>query len=499
MPGRLSENPAAELIREIAGTRLTGALRLARERAKAVIYFEAGQLVFVSSNLRAHRLREILKRRGFTDQQLDATSSKSSDNQLAAALIKSGRLTAKTLGAIRADQVSDVLRVALLWMDGTWEFDPRVRLADEARVQIDLNRILLECARHFPAGFVASRLWGTNGTYLLVASNQAGANVLPAEAFVLSRAVTSVTLSELTALSGVCEEEALRTIYALSLSNNLQRSDWPIVFGCGTPGAAGTPERGPTSVSPPPQTVVAVGAEEVDAGDVDIFFTWLTAAKDYYEVLDVGRTATFVEIKRAYHSLARRFHPDRFHKSEPALRGRIDSAFARIAQAYETLSDPSLRASYDARRTSKALTRTRRESASPAKPSNGGRDTAPVLESSRAESSFQRGLEAIQRNRHDEAIPLLAEAAMLSPREARYRAHYGYALIKQSKTRRIAESELQAAVSLDPDNTSYRVMLAELYKEVGLRRRAEGELERALAADPKNAAARALLLSLKSK
>jgi predicted Zn-dependent protease len=88
---------------------------------------------------------------------------------------------------------------------------------------------------------------------------------------------------------------------------------------------------------------------------------------------------------------------------------------------------------------------------------------------------------------------------MLAPREARYRAHYGHALIRQSNTRRIAETELQAALSLEPENTSYRVMLAELYKQLGLQRRAEGELERALAADPKNEAARSLLLSLKSK
>jgi predicted Zn-dependent protease len=108
-------------------------------------------------------------------------------------------------------------------------------------------------------------------------------------------------------------------------------------------------------------------------------------------------------------------------------------------------------------------------------------------------------MEAMKSNRHREAVPLLAEAAMLAPREARYRAHYGQALTKQANTRRMAEGELQAALSLDPENSSYRVMLAELYQELGLRRRAEGELQRALVADPKNQSARELLLSLKSK
>jgi curved DNA-binding protein CbpA len=497
MPGKLSKNPAAELTREIAEMRRSGALRLARERAKAVIYFDAGQLVLASSNLRAHRLREILKRRGFTATQFGEISANASDKELAAALIKSGGLTAETLAVIRADQVSDILRVALLWIEGTWEYDPRVRLARGARVQIDLSRLLLECGRHLPAGFVTSRLLETRGSYLQGANNLDSA-LQPSEAFVISRATTAVNLSELTALSGLSEEEALRTIYALSLSGNLRRSDWPIVFGSDIPVPFGAPERTVTSGSPPPENGVEADAEEVDPGDVDIFFARLTAAQDYYEVLDVGRTATFIEIKGAYHNLARRFHPDRFHKSETGLRRRIDSAFARIAQAYETLSDPSLRAGYDAKEASKSR-KARRESAPPGKRANGGPDSHAASETSPAEASFQRGVEAMQHNRHDEAIRYLSEAAKLSPRDARYRAHYGYALIRKPNTRRIAEGELQAAVALDPDNTSYRVMLAELYKALGLRRRAEGELERALAVDPKNEAARALLLSLKSK
>ena len=497
MPGQLNENPAAELIREIAETQLTGALRLARSRAKAVIYFEAGQLLLASSNLRAHRLREILKRRGFADAQFGETSGKASDQELAAALLQSGRLTAETLVAIRTDQVSEVLRLALLWIEGTWEFDPRVRLADEAHVQIDLNRILLECARQLPPGFVTSRFPEMTGRYLPGANIQGGTDLQPVEAFVLSRAVSGVTLSELTALSGLSEAEALRTIYVLSLSGQLQRSDWPSALSAETSRALKTPGHGAADDLPSAQTVAAA-TEEVDSGDVDALFARLAAAKDYYEVLDVGRAATVDEIKSTYHTLARRFHPDRFHQREAALRRSIDSAFARIAQAYETLRDPSLRASYDKRQTSKSRA-ARREPSPPAKGSNGGRDAPSASETRNAETSFQRGLEAMQSNRPEEAIRLLAEAAMLSPREARYRAHYGHALIKQAKTRRMAEGELQAAVSLDPDNTTYRVMLAELYKELGLRRRAEGELQRALAADPKNQAARALLLSLQSK
>src|SRR5207253_2575107 len=128
----------------------------------------------------------------------------------------------------------------------------------------------------------------------------------------------------------------------------------------------------------------------------------------------------------------------------------------------------------------------------------GPKDTKPS-NAERAESSFKQGLAALEGNQRDQAIRLLAEAAMLAPREARYRANYGHALIGMPNTSRVAESELQAAIALEPNSASHRVMLAELYKRLGLQRRARGELERALASDPKSDAARKLLASFKIK
>jgi curved DNA-binding protein CbpA len=497
MQGKLVEHPLAELIREITTAGLSGALRLSRERAKAAIYFEDGRLVFATSNLRVHRLREILKRSGISDKQLAELPLKASDQELADSLLHTGRVSKDALATIRSNQVSDVLRLTLLWTDGTWEFDSRVRLADEIRVQIEVNRLLLECARHLPSGFVKSRLNQTGG-YKSATRNDS-TTLLPAEVFVLSRTDSSTALAELAALSSLPEEDTFRAIYALSLSGLLQRSDWPVVFGAETSDAAQKAARTVTRVSVTPQLGGEPAVEETDdAADAQALFARLENLKDHYEVLDVARVASIDEIKNAYHELARRFHPDRFHQSAPELRRRVESAFARIAQAYETLSDQAQRKDYDSRRTSKA-TRAVQKSAETAKDPNGAKQPSPAPEADRAEASFRHGMDALQRNRPDEAIRFLAEAAMLAPREARYRAHYGHALISQTKTRRIAETELQTALSLEPENTSFRVMLAELYQRLGLRRRAEGELARALAADPKNEAARALLVKLKGR
>lgn len=65
--------------------------------------------------------------------------------------------------------------------------------------------------------------------------------------------------------------------------------------------------------------------------------------KDYYETLEIKRSATAEEIKAAYRKLARKFHPD-LNKDNPAAEAR----FKEVQEAYEVLSDPGKRRQYDA-------------------------------------------------------------------------------------------------------------------------------------------------------
>jgi molecular chaperone DnaJ len=64
--------------------------------------------------------------------------------------------------------------------------------------------------------------------------------------------------------------------------------------------------------------------------------------RDYYKVLDVPRTATEAEIKKAYRRLAMKFHPDRNpHDTE------AEAHFKEAKEAYEVLCDEEKRAAYD--------------------------------------------------------------------------------------------------------------------------------------------------------
>lgn len=529
MKGLLRERPLVELIREIVAERLAGALRLERTPVKAVLYFEHGELIFASSNLRQHRLAESLRRWNvLSDSQIAAarmdSSGPATDVEVSQALVANGTFSREEMARLLARQIGEVIRPALLWVDGEWAFDSRVRPAKEALlVRLETSELRMEGARRLPPEFIHARLKNA-GEVLAPEAVRPGVSLLPAESFVLSRIEGPMTLSELLPR---CElqtnDDARRVVYTLALGGFLRRTSWPRLLT----------ELGATTTTTAPAGIAAASssADGADSSTKPITNKRLTEQDErpeleelfarankatYYQMLSVEPGATASGIKQAYYKLAKRFHPDRFHGSVSASElAEVQSAFARLAQGYETLKDEGARAAYDARIT--------RQTGGPhASATNhvevnhfeqhvrpGSVDHAATPETTQpapataatidgqAEEIFRQGQAALEAGNYGLALRRLGEAASRAPQDARLRAHYGRALARDRRTRRQAEAEFLAAIALDARNASYRVMLAELYLDIGLHRRAAGELERALAVDPQHQAARALLDELK--
>lgn len=66
------------------------------------------------------------------------------------------------------------------------------------------------------------------------------------------------------------------------------------------------------------------------------------AKRDYYEVLSVAKSATDDELKTAFRTKAKQFHPDRNPGDQVS-----EQKFKEIAEAYEVLKDPQKRAAYN--------------------------------------------------------------------------------------------------------------------------------------------------------
>ncbi|XP_046751226.1 dnaJ homolog subfamily B member 6 isoform X1 [Diprion similis] len=74
---------------------------------------------------------------------------------------------------------------------------------------------------------------------------------------------------------------------------------------------------------------------------------------DYYRILDVSRSATGADIKKAYRKLALKWHPDK----NPENLDESNKKFKEISEAYEVLIDDAKRRTYDQRLYQKASSR----------------------------------------------------------------------------------------------------------------------------------------------
>jgi len=67
----------------------------------------------------------------------------------------------------------------------------------------------------------------------------------------------------------------------------------------------------------------------------------MASKRDYYEILGVSKASTDDEVKKAYRTLAKKYHPDVSKESN------AEAKFKEVQEAYECLSDPQKKAAYD--------------------------------------------------------------------------------------------------------------------------------------------------------
>jgi curved DNA-binding protein CbpA len=69
---------------------------------------------------------------------------------------------------------------------------------------------------------------------------------------------------------------------------------------------------------------------------------------DYYTLLGVAEDANAHQIKLAFRTFARKYHPDRHAAGPPERIARATQIYQRGSEAMQVLTDPTLRRGYDA-------------------------------------------------------------------------------------------------------------------------------------------------------
>ncbi|MEW6685023.1 MAG: DnaJ domain-containing protein [Candidatus Edwardsbacteria bacterium] len=177
--------------------------------------------------------------------------------------------------------------------------------------------------------------------------------------------------------------------------------------------------------------------------------------RDYYSILGVAREAPATEISRAYRNLVRQYQPGSQNEFAPEL--------DEINKAYAVLGNKNKRREYD--RCLKEIL--------------GVHTVEPAEHHSEAESAYQQGLEAMERNDYRRATELFAKAARLEPNQGHYHSQWGLALSLFRGKFNEAERHCKHAIELEPNNPQYHFNLGFLYQHHNLTDLAQAEFDEA--------------------
>ena len=507
--GNFLTHPFAELLAEIAQACVSGSLSVADKDRKCVIYFKDGSVVFAVSNARTSRLYEILLKRGrITKEDIVRIPNFASDFEFAAYLEDKNFLNEDDIKRLFSEQIESILVDILSWQQGDWSFSSLKRVRDGLSFDVEAKRLLLEYGRCLSTDSVLARFRSLDERFHRSSDEATRFDLAADEGFVLSRTDTDpLTVADLTSIAAMTDADALHVIYKLWLAGLIVRLDWQPAFSAHTVAAMrgatlqikqeAKPAQAPAApvpVAPPKPDPLPEPVKEPQVElTLDQYLEQIENAKTHYDVLGIDPKTESSDLKKAYFSLARNFHPDRYHSEGGETLRRIQDAFTQLAQAHETLKNPEAREIYDYKMRKELAEREKSEAAG--KPFD---ISSMTLQIEQAAQNFERGFSLLMDDEFEDAIPFLARAAHYAPKNARYRAYYGRALSIDESQRHKAEGEMQAAIKLDPNNPTYRILLAEFFIQVNLLKRAEGELNRLLAVFPSNHEAQDLLASLRS-
>ncbi len=195
------------------------------------------------------------------------------------------------------------------------------------------------------------------------------------------------------------------------------------------------------------------------------------AYSDFYSILGVEKWATLSEIKKAYYSAVKEFHPDK-HLSLPSdtLKNKLNAIFSYLTAAYKTLSDSQKRIQYDNNLSNKHFNKVERDK----------RELAKI--------KFKEGLEEFKRGLNLEAKKLFEQAIYLDNSVGEYFYYMGLAL-KLEKRWHEAGKFLNLAIKLDPLNPDYLAELGNIFIQLGFKLRAKKTFEKVIKLDPFNGTA----------
>jgi DNA-binding response OmpR family regulator len=522
--GSLAREPFGRILQRIYASGLTGALLLARDQAKKIVYFQNGYPVSVRSNLLAECLGQILVARRLINRDVLEESllrMRKEKRHQGEILVEMGALSPHNLQRALLDQMEAKLYEIFAWRSGSFRFNegrdapdqavsldksPAAMILEGIRRHYDLDRQNAVLGR-FASQYIAPNedprqrlqsmtrdsgerqfiesLDGTRRLELVLAESP----ISPGEARLLLVAMAEAGMIEpsrtpLRRQNGARNSEQ-------ELTENARRSPRRQASPTETTENARRPARRQSSPSettenvrpaprrptrepePQPQDEGVRPPERRSVEELQALYEGIRLLT-HFDALGVTQDASPAEIARAYEERAREFHPDRFRRRSQEVREVAQNIFDRLTSANKVLADPARRRRY--------LAKVEKERADP----------PPVLVGhsppAAAEQVYYAGVEYLRQRRYREAVEAFSRALALAPGQANYHGALGWALFRSAPgdPRAVAAglAELKKAVVLGGQDPWVHVSLGRFLAETGAADQAIGEFEIALRLNP---------------
>jgi len=200
----------------------------------------------------------------------------------------------------------------------------------------------------------------------------------------------------------------------------------------------------------------------------------LTGKGTYYQLLGVTSESPLSQVKKSYHALARKFHPDA-HMGHRAMAAPVRDLMVIITEAYRTVENEEKRTAYDKRLAARGGFSMQREKT----------DNQESIQ-----EWLKRANECLRAKNFVGSVVWLRKCIQLSPDNAIYHATLARSLATIPQYREEAVEHFQKAIQLDPWSEPIYLHFAELLQEMQLLERAREVYSQLLKFNPLHPKAR---------
>jgi tetratricopeptide (TPR) repeat protein len=474
---RIEITPFVVIAGEILQQRRTGLLTLVNAPLRRVLYWSQGELILCISSAPQDSLADFLVRRGALTQERAHEVFSGDPVEAVDQMHQLGLHDLSTRHTLLREWLTQQV-VPLFGLDeGTAAFVEDDALPPEKRVFLQsMPALILEGVRSITNGLVLRRSLGDLKRMIHVARDSrynvealpltdeerrmvaALTDPVPIEVFLRRFASQSVAVAK-TVISmmtlGVFEVYKERLAALPSDNGDMQRDL---------------------------ELLAAIGSSDQRSLRAIAFARQLPSL-DHYQVLDVPRAATRVQIMSAVEAIRGRHDPATF---PPILRDSLASIHRRIDEASEVLRDAGRRAEYD-----KLLHARKGENAESLQ--------QRLTQRSVANQNYLKAQELTNQGDYYGAILLLRQTVHFVPDHADAWALLGACQERNPRWRRDATESFQMALSINPNDVEAMISLGDLYKSEGMISRAQTCYEDVIKISPENQQAKSRLTALKKR